>query len=149
MNAVSGTRRAIKELADGTVRVQVDIDPRFRKAFFELFPDIDSPVALAPLVESFEQAAPKTEPDSEPNPEKLKGGELAKLAGRLCNDPAFQQWVFAQSCGPVSGMSPEDSVAKIIRRECGIASRSELDHNKQAATIFHERFRKPWQEANQ
>ena len=47
--AVSGTRRAIKELVDGTIRVMVDIDPRFRKQFFELFPEIDAAVALAPL----------------------------------------------------------------------------------------------------
>lgn len=47
--AISGTRRAIKELVDGTIRVQIDVDPQFRKAFFELFPDIDMAVALAPL----------------------------------------------------------------------------------------------------
>ena len=49
ITAVSGTRRAIKELVDGTIRVQVDIDPRFRRQFFDLFPDIDTAVALAPL----------------------------------------------------------------------------------------------------
>jgi len=49
ITAVSGTRRAIKELVDGTIRVQVDIDPRFRKQFFDLFPEIDMAVALAPL----------------------------------------------------------------------------------------------------
>lgn len=47
MSAVVGTRRAMKELADGTIRVQVDIDPPHRKAFLELFSDIDMPVVMA------------------------------------------------------------------------------------------------------
>lgn len=49
VTAISGTRRAIKELVDGTIRVQIDVDPAFRKAFFDLLPDIDMPVAIAPL----------------------------------------------------------------------------------------------------
>lgn len=49
ITAISGTRRAIKELVDGTIRVQIDVDPQYRKAFFELLPDIDMPVAIAPL----------------------------------------------------------------------------------------------------
>lgn len=56
---VSGTRRAIKEMSDGTIRVQVDIDPRYRAAFWALFPSIDMPVALAPLVGDFEKREPK------------------------------------------------------------------------------------------
>ncbi|VWB07598.1 hypothetical protein [Burkholderia lata] len=52
--AISGTRRAIKEMADGTIRVQIDIDPRFRSTFWALFPNIDMPVALAPLEANFE-----------------------------------------------------------------------------------------------
>ena len=47
--AVSGTRRAMKEMADGTLRVQIDIDPPQKKAFLELFPNIDMAVGLAPL----------------------------------------------------------------------------------------------------
>lgn len=50
MDAVAGTRRAMKELVDGTIRVQIDIDPPHRAAFLRLFPEIDMAVALAPLV---------------------------------------------------------------------------------------------------
>ena len=50
MNAVAGTRRSMKELVDGTIRVQIDIDPPHRAAFLRLFPEIDMAVALAPLV---------------------------------------------------------------------------------------------------
>lgn len=50
ITAVSGTRRSMKELVDGTIRVQIDIDPPQRADFLRLFPSIDMPVALAPLV---------------------------------------------------------------------------------------------------
>lgn len=48
--AIQGTRKAIKEMADGTLRIQIDIEPRDKKQFHELFPEIDTPVAIAPLV---------------------------------------------------------------------------------------------------
>lgn len=56
---VSGTRRAMKEMADGTIRVSIDVDPTHRAAFLKLFPNIDMPVALAPLVNDFERREPK------------------------------------------------------------------------------------------
>jgi hypothetical protein len=62
IQVISGTRRAMKEMADGTLRVQIDIDPRFRAAFFAAFGQIDMPVAIAPLVADFEKREPeKTE----------------------------------------------------------------------------------------
>lgn len=61
IQAISGTRRAMKEMSDGTLRVQIDIDPRFRAQFFEMFGQIDMPVALAPLVADFEKREPEPE----------------------------------------------------------------------------------------
>lgn len=48
-SAIAGTRKAVKELVDGTLRIQIDIEPRHKKQFHKLFPDIDMPVAIAPL----------------------------------------------------------------------------------------------------
>ena len=47
--AVAGVRRTARELVDGTIRVQIDIEPRHRKDFYELLGEIDTHVALAPL----------------------------------------------------------------------------------------------------
>lgn len=52
--AVSGTRRSYKELVDGTLRVQIDIDPNFKNDFLKLFPEIDMPLAVTPLNVSHE-----------------------------------------------------------------------------------------------
>ena len=74
MTAISATRRQMKEMADGTIRVQVDIDPAFRAAFLQAFPSIDMPIALAPLVRDFERR-PET-------PKEQKGGAGASEADR-------------------------------------------------------------------
>lgn len=130
MTAISGTRRSYKELADGTIRVQIDIDPACKNEFLDSFRQIDMPIALAPLVADFEQIKP--EPAERP-----KGGELAKLAGMLCDNPAFQKFI---------GATDSDNAAEIVRFQCGIQSRAELDHNTEAAAHFHEVFRIPFVE---
>jgi hypothetical protein len=101
------------------------------------------------IVEIDDQELPKTPPPIEADKETAKGGELAKLAGRLCADPKFQEWVIEHlaTMKPPRGedrLPPGESAAIIVRRVCGIASRAELDHNEDAAVIFHERIRKPW-----
>lgn len=126
MTAISGTRRAMKEMADGTIRVMIDIDMAFKEQFLEVFKQIDMPVALAPLVADFEQKQ-----------EKPKGGELAKLAGQLCNNPSFQEFL---------GVHNAEDAANEIRTVCGITSRAELDHNSEAAAVFHAEFRIPFLE---
>jgi hypothetical protein len=50
-------------MADGTIRVQIDIDPTCRGAFWSLFPSIDMPVAIAPLVADFEKRQSEPEAD--------------------------------------------------------------------------------------
>ena len=130
MSAISGTRRAMKEMADGTIRVQIDIDPSCRGDFLSLFPNIDMPVALAPLRADFERAAVN-------EPEKPKGGELARLAGQLCQNPEFREF---------HSFEDEEDAAHHIRFGCEIESRAELDHDPRAAAIFHECYRKPFLE---
>jgi len=127
MSAISGTRRKAQELADGTLRVQIDIDPRFKAEFHRLFPDIDTPIALAPLPLDFERL---------PQEEKKKGGQLCSLAARWCKDEAFREWL-----GP---NLTEEEAAEHVRTVCGISSRSELDHDQEAAALFNEHFRLPY-----
>jgi len=67
--------------------------------------------------------------------EKPKGGELARLAGQLCQNPEFLEYGNYES--------PEEAAAD-IRFACQIGSRAELDHNPQAAAIFHESYRRPF-----
>ena len=53
-NAIAGTRRTTRELKDGTLVVVIEIEPNDKAAFLKLFPEVDMPVALAPLKADFE-----------------------------------------------------------------------------------------------
>lgn len=134
MSAISGTRRQYKEMADGTLRVSIDIDPMFKAQFLELFGAIDMPVALAPLQPNFDQ----------PKEEEKKGGPLAKSAAQMCAYPVFIKFMEEK----YMGVGTEEDTAHLIRELCKIKSRSELDHNPEAAKRFHELMRqyREWNE---
>lgn len=78
---------------------------------------------------------------------KPKGGELSKLAGRLCNNPEF--WLFLDFLFPddLEVVESKDMAANSIRRNCGVESRAEIDHNEKAAKKFHV-IRRAWSKWN-
>lgn len=76
-----------------------------------------------------------------PKSRELKGGELARLAGQLCQSQDFQIWLCVES---------EEVAADHIRHVCEVGSRADLDHDATAASRFHEQIRKPflaWKES--
>ena len=76
-----------------------------------------------------------------PTKDLPSGGALAKLAGMWCSDPSFWEWLlhaYAWKC--VSA----DDAATLIRQECNVESRAELDSNTKAERIFHDRIRIPF-----
>ncbi len=83
-----------------------------------------------------EPPAPKAEP------EKPKGGELAKLAGMWCNDPEFQKWLTKNQNAKVP--YDAETAAAVVRAWCGISTRAQLDHIPLAASHFKHYFRDPY-----
>ncbi|PZQ77981.1 MAG: hypothetical protein DI563_02005 [Variovorax paradoxus] len=123
-------------MADGTLRLSIDIEPRNAQAAFALFGAPGRAVALAALKDG--AGAVK-----EPEPGAPKGGEWAKLAGMWCADPDF--WLFLNMNFPND--TPVQSVndaAMSIRVYCGIESRAELDHNPDALHLFNQHIRFPF-----
>lgn len=53
----------------------------------------------------------------------------ARLAGMLCNNPRFQEFI---------GVTCSESAAAYVRRVCKVTSRRELDLNPDAAKRFHQ-----------
>lgn len=127
-NAVSGVRRSFRELVDGTIRVQIDIDPTFNREFLELFGEIDMGVALAPL----KLGPQKSKPESSPI------GALCRLAVMWCSDAEFRKWLSPDS------VINEDGAAKRIKEICKVESRKDLDTDKEAAERFHTLIRDPY-----
>lgn len=138
MSVIEAAAVSVKTMADNTLRLTVDIEPRHAKAAFSLFGERGTALALAAIKAG-------NQPDPQPEAEPLKGGELSKWAALRCQDPEFRAWLRDQ--GPArQDWNTTDGAADTIRAICHITSRAELDHNKAAAAIFNERIRRPWQE---
>lgn len=116
----------VRTMADGTLRVSVDIEPRHAQTAFVLFGAPGTQVALAAL---------KVGTDVEVEPEPAKGGQLAKWAALRCQDERFRGFLGARDGVQARNM---------ILDTCGIRSRAELDSNPEAAALFARHFRMPW-----
>lgn len=135
---VLGTSGQMKTMADNTMRIFFDIEPRYAALAFQLFGMTGTPVAIARIMPevAVQQSRQETIADSRP-----KGGELCKLAAQFCNSEQFRAWMrLKYDPMPVTA----DDAATIIKKVCGITSRAYLDHDPVAAARFHEVFRNPY-----
>lgn len=151
--AISGTRRTMKELVDGTIRVQIDIDPRFRADFYRLLPDVDMGVALVPLalgaaLDSVpEQAAPVAEKRASNS--KFPTGYTG-LAVAWCSIADFHDWLCAtfpqqwHSASSELAKTPQERCAVVLKMVCGVASRKEFDTNSMARARFGDFIKVPY-----
>lgn len=131
MTALMGTFVKLQTMADGTPRIVLEMQCGLTEiAALNLVPG--APFALARL-------KPGAQPEQEP--EKPKGGALAKLAAMWCNEPTFWQFLSKQVGYRVESA---ETAAMLIRGECKVGSRAELDSNEAAAMRFQEKFRLPY-----
>lgn len=86
MSIIEASSVGIKTMADNTLRLTVDIEPRFAKQAFELFGERGTAMALAALKVG-------AQPEPQPEPEKLKGGALSILAARWCQSIEFYDFI--------------------------------------------------------
>ena len=145
-------------MADGTLRLVVDFEPAAAQAAFRAFGAPGTPVAAARLKTRAEQAQ-----ESAAEPDKPKGGPLAKLAGQWCTKPEFLSFVRPLYDRAMGGdgsswgdVTPRDFGADAagqigycrhaILVLCEISSRAELDHDTAAAQRFHTLIREPYAE---
>ena len=133
---IEGASVSVKTMADGTLRLTVDVEPVNAQAAFALFGAPGRAIALAALKDG--SAVVK-----EPEPEKPKGGAWAKMAGMWCADPDF--WRF---CGTQweEVITNSESASVLMREMVGIASRSDLDHDEAALRRFNAVVRQPFME---
>jgi len=144
MTAISGATVQVKTMADDTLRITIDIEPRDAKAAFELFGTRGTPVAIAKLTQEAAQDHARKEVI-----EEAKGGPLSRLAAMWCKDEKFWEWCGKyEADGEVPDDFPtnEEEAANWIRITCDINSRSEIDGNEEAAERFHRLIRIPFSE---
>jgi len=142
--AIMASTVSVKTMADSTLRLTLDIEPRDAARAFQLFGMRGTPVALARMTKEAAVAESRRgfAPPPDPDPKPVKGGALCKLAAIWCGSDDFRLFLANQL-----GRSPDEVAdpAEIIRTTCGVESRAELDHNQRAAEIFHSTFRLPYQ----
>ncbi|TJV51095.1 MAG: hypothetical protein E5Y01_16025 [Mesorhizobium sp.] len=68
------------------------------------------------------------------SPTERKGGPLAQRAAIMCGEKGF--WRFLAETYNAKGIDSAEAAATLLRAECGVTSRSEIDHNPAAAEIF-------------
>ena len=133
--AIAAATVSVKTMADNTLRITCDIEPNDAQEAFALFGMRGTAVALARLTDDAAMRHAQTQT------QELKGGQLARLAGMLCSNPEFQEWLGNYGC-----LVPPEQCKGWIYQTCGITSRRELDHNAEAAQIFEDEIRKPFVE---
>ena len=140
-------------MADSTLRLVVDIEPRFAQEAFALFGRAGTPMVVAALKTAAQQEKPEP-----------KGGVLAQLAARMCKEPGFVAFIRpiydramggdGSGWGDVA-LRDFDGEEERYARHCIMVlcdlkeSRRELDHNPEAARKFRELIFKPWSRRTQ
>jgi hypothetical protein len=139
MSAIPCASVNLRTMADGTLRICLDIEPAHAQDAFKLFAAPGTPAAIAALQVGYEAKSDMAIPATD----KPKGGALSKLAGRWCQDPEFWAWIngAAEMTWPIE---TSDHAAEFVRDMCGIESRAELDHDEVAAENFHRLIRGPF-----
>jgi hypothetical protein len=139
MSAIEASTVRLQTMADGTLRIVCDIEPRHAQDGFRLFGAPGTPIALARLLTVVEK------------PEKPKGGEISKWLGMRCNELEFQLWLsdtYLEACEEVTHAfqagSGADRAACVVRMICGVDSRADIDHNPEARERFERMIRGPW-----
>lgn len=134
--AIMGCTRTVRTTVDGSLVIQFEIEPRHAQKAFALFGAPGTPVAMARIMPEVAQRQAQRDTAA-----VEKGGQLCKLAAIFCNSEDFRTWL-RLTYDPLP-RNAEDA-AEIIRRVCKIESRSQLDHDPEAAATFHSTFRLPY-----
>lgn len=149
MSVISGVSRNVKTLADGTLRISIDISPTEAQEAFALFGAPNVPIALARLTQDASIASAQA---STIAADKPKGGALSKWAAMRCAESDFQKFIrpiYDKFMGGVFseydfGGDAESWARHCILVICDIESRAELDTNEYAKVRFNTIIREPY-----
>ena len=123
MTVIEASSVRVATMADGTLRLTVDIEPRNATAAFTLFGSPGVALGIAALKNSQE------------SPKKALGGPLSQWVGIRCGEERFQKWL---------GVESAEDAAAVVRGLLRIESRAEIDYSPSVREDFEERIRGPW-----
>ena len=128
-DVLTGTYVSMKTLkTDNTIRIEVELDCTIAEA---------APFLEQGAVYAIARITPDASQKKQVN-ESVKGGPLSKNAAMLCRDEKFQKWAnYQDSFGRCFSYSVgEKGSRRLILDHCGVESRANLDHDKDAAERY-------------
>lgn len=149
-DAISAAAMRCKTMADGSLRIEVEVEPRDAQAAFSLFGMPGAPMALAALRPGHAQAGATepepTKPAARPAAKKSAGDSVhlwSRWAALRCADSRFHDWLALHFGGPP--IYGPGAAADVVREVCEVDSRARFDDDPAATERFHTRIRRPWQ----
>lgn len=136
MSVIEATSGTYRSRVDGTLVLQVEIEPRHASAALALFGMPGQPMALAAL----KTGQGITPPEKTP-PEPAKHGPACMWLVMRCQEAEFREWLADEIAREVGD---EASAVKVVRELCGVASRAAIDGNAEAESRFDSLIRKPY-----
>lgn len=145
-----------KTMADGTLRITFDVEPRHAAAAFALFSAPGTPAVLGRLVAAHEKAPAVPAQREEQKPPM---GPLCKWAVLRCGESSFQEWIRpvydrvmggdGRGWGDVTpehdfGGSVEKYASHCVKVIAEVQSRRELDTNQAAGDYFKSAVMAPY-----
>jgi hypothetical protein len=141
MTALEASSVRVRTMADGTLRAELDFEPRFAAIAFKLLGSPGQAVAVAAL---------KTKPQQQAD-DKPKGGAWAQWLGVRCSEEPFRRWLAAEHEETwrdvyleAPAVGPVQIAAETVRRVCEVDSRALIDNDAGANERFQARIRGPW-----
>lgn len=134
MSVIEASSVRCQTMADSTLRLTIDIEPRFANDAFALFGKAGTSLAVAALRPG--HALKSSEPAHET-------GYWCFRAVQRCQEAEFREWIKFASLQGKAPQSEEDA-AKVVREVCGITSRKELDTNVKARELFQKKLEFPY-----
>lgn len=139
MSVIEASSAGVRDMADGSLRITVEFEPRHAKEAYALFGTRGTPLAIAALKTGF--AAVETP----------KVGPLAYWSVMRCKEPEFfrfMQTAYKHFIGDLTSddfATPEEFCKHAVMVLCKcVESRSEIDQDPDKTQLFHENVRGPY-----
>ena len=149
MTALQAASAGVKDMADGSLRITIEFEPRYAKDAFALFGARGTQVAIAALKDGsfLSQAAPVPDmviPTTEPKT-RAHMGDVCYRAVMWCQEPSFWAWANSVThAGIFFYVNNKDDARAFVIELCKVDSRKELDTDNEANKTWHRLIREPY-----
>ena len=143
MSALQAASAGVKDMADGSLRITIEFEPRYARDAFALFGARGTQVAIAALKDGSFLAQPAPDPEAYPDlPQpRVRLGEACYWTVMRCNEFSFL--AFLNSKYVFDGSTAKEA-GDLVKRVCNVKSRKDLDTDPEANKTWNREIRQPY-----